>query len=643
MRPPRFRLRSPLFGVRRGFPLRRTLLAAGAVAAFLVGVGLVSLPGLLGVAAHGMAARSALSAVKEDMAAYRFDAAREAAGDAQGAFAATERSVRTLAFWRVLPVLGTQYRAGETLAKTGTELASALGTLVDVGDRVLAPVRNRPNLTLAALTPGERASILAAFAETGPALEVVRGAVNRAVQTFERMPRRGLLPPVRRAVDQVGAVLPALADGVRAAVPATKLLPPLVGVPDPVTYLFLLENNTELRPGGGFIGTYGLLTVRNGDVTDFTTDNVYNLDDRVKGSRTTRPPAPLTRYNRVGTWYLRDSNWSPDFPTDATLALRFYAEEGGRGKPQGVVAVTPTAIAALLKLAGPITVNGATFTADNFVETLQEQVDRGFLRSGLPTSERKEIIGDLARVLLERLQQLPQSRWGDLWSVVNEQLKAKQVLLYHTDALLQSKILEEGWGGHVAPTGGDTLMLVDANLASLKSDPGVHRSLDYRMRPTDNALTATLTVTYRNTGTFTWKTTRYRTYTRVYVPLGSSLVSSEGAEVRDRSSAPGAVEVGEELGFTTFGAFKSIEPGDTETLTFTWRLPEALRQRMGAGRYDLTVFKQAGAEAHALNLDLHFPRTGRLVVAPFGLDVPAGEQVAFSVPLAQDRVFEFQL
>jgi hypothetical protein len=629
--------------MRRSRSVRRVLLFAGTLVAFVLGVTVVSLPGLLGVAAHGRTAKNALDQLKDAVAAYRFDEARAAADEARQAFGAVERSVSTLAFWRVLPLLGTQYRAGHTLAKTGNELSRVLTTLVDVGDRVLTPVKGRPDLTLATLTPGERAAILAAFAETGPAFAKVQVHVEQAVAEFARVPRRGLLPPVRRAVDQVAAVLPSLADGVRAAQPATKLLPPLIGVPDPVTYLFLLENNTELRPGGGFIGTYGLLTVSNGEVSKFTTDNVYNLDDRVKGTRTTAPPAPLARYNRADTWFLRDSNWSPDFPTDAALALKFYAEEGGQGSPKGVIAVTPTAIAALLDLTGPITINRLTFTSANFVETLQEQVDRGFLRAGLPASERKEIIGDLGRALLDRLEHLPQSRWGDFWTAVNAQLKAKQVLLYHTDPLLQSKILDEGWGGHVAPTGGDTLLVVDANLASLKSDPGVARTLDYTLEREDGGLIARLTVTYRNTGTFTWKTTRYRTYTRIYVPLGSTLIQSDGAERRDRSSSPGDVEIGEELGFTVFGAFKSIEPGETESLSFAWRPPEALLRRLESGRYDLTVFKQPGAAAHELKLNLRFPRPGQPDRAPFGVDVPKGESVRFSVPVSSDLTFGFTL
>lgn len=619
------------------------MLGVGCLLALVLGVGVVSLPGLLGALANGRDARSALENLRRNFSKYDFSAARVDALRARQAFERTDRSIGALVFWRTLPVLGTQYRAVQTLADTGVELSTALTNMVDVGERIFTPIKDRPNLSLASLSVGERAAVLAAFGETGPVLASAEIQISHAEAIFSGVPRRGLLPPVRAVIEQVDTILPPLADGVRAAIPATKLLPPLIGFPDPVTYLFLLENNTELRPTGGFIGTYGLVTVKDGDVQSFTTDNVYNLDDRVKGTRATPPPIPLTRYNKVGVWYLRDSNWSPDFPTSAAQALRFYREEGGSGKPEGVIAVTPTVIGSLLELTGPITVGGLTFTSQNFVETLQDQVDRGFLRAGLPASQRKEVIGELSRILMDRLQHLPQSRWGKLWEVINHQLKAKQLLFYHTNPNLESKILEEGWGGQLAPTGGDSIALVDANLASLKSDPGVQRTLDYRMLQDPNGPISELNVTYHNTGTFTWKTTRYRTYLRVYVPPGSVLLDSSGADRRDRSDAPGTVDTTDELGFSVFGAFKSIEPGSTESIRFRWRMAPAVAERMRNGYYSFTVFKQAGTDPQNVSVDLDFPRSAKATSTPYGVDIPSGSRVRWSVPLTQDLVATFRL
>ena len=41
----------------------------------------------------------------------------------------------------------------------------------------------------------------------------------------------------------------------------------ILGFEKPQTYLVLFLNNTELRPGGGFIGAYGIVTFNKGSVS----------------------------------------------------------------------------------------------------------------------------------------------------------------------------------------------------------------------------------------------------------------------------------------------------------------------------------------------------------------------------------------
>src|SRR3989338_4365332 len=49
------------------------------------------------------------------------------------------------------------------------------------------------------------------------------------------------------------------------------------------TYLVLFQNNLEIRPTGGFIGSYGLLTIEDGHVSDFRIFDVYQADGQLKG------------------------------------------------------------------------------------------------------------------------------------------------------------------------------------------------------------------------------------------------------------------------------------------------------------------------------------------------------------------------
>jgi len=164
----------------------------------------------------------------------------------------------------------------------------------------------------------------------------------------------------------------------------------------------------------------------------------------------------------------------------------------------------------------------------------------------------------------------------------------------------------ERWGGSVV------LMVVDANLASLKTDRVVERTINYSLWRDGSGVRVKTVITYKNKGWFDWRTTRYRTYTRIYVPEGSILVGSRGAmendKIFDPLQRPGQVEIKNELGKTYFGAFISIEPGEEKTLEFEYILPPWIEKNIQNGLYKLFVQKQAGTLGHPLTLNLNFDK-----------------------------------
>jgi len=115
-------------------------------------------------------------------------------------------------------------------------------------------------------------------------------------------------------------------------------------------------------------------------------------------------------------------------------------------------------------------------------------------------------------------------------------------------------------------------------------------------------LTKTKTLKYENTGKLTWKTTRYRTYTRIYVPLGSKLISSEGAMVECNSKKTGQVETFTELDHTVFGVFTCTEMGATKELKLKYQLSPRIAAQLEQGDYNLLVQKQPGTLATNFNV-----------------------------------------
>jgi hypothetical protein len=86
--------------------------------------------------------------------------------------------------------------------------------------------------------------------------------------------------------------------------------PEVIGLGGRRKYAVLFQNNMELRATGGFIGSLAILSFENGKLYDMPIFDVYDADGQLKGRR---PPA---RSDILGeaNWYLRDSNFDPDFP-----------------------------------------------------------------------------------------------------------------------------------------------------------------------------------------------------------------------------------------------------------------------------------------------------------------------------------------
>ena len=567
--------------------------------------------------------RQNLELASNEISALNLEKAGTYLGEAENNFSEAAASFNKLKFLSKLPWLGNQYDAASSLLQSGIQTSSALRDLVGVAEEIISVmgdaetvVQGIPSISgetsFAGISPQKKRELLQKLFESPPRLQGAKAKIDLALLALDQINKDDvtgqilkILEPVREALLKVQGIL-------AKAIPAAEILPKIAGYPEGKTYLFLLQNSDELRPTGGFIGTYGIVKVKDGNVETFDTDNVYALDGAAERFLRVSPPAPIGKYLRVGAWFLRDANWSPDFPTAAAQAEWFYKAEGGREKKiDAVIAVTPTFIENLLRQIGNIEMDGETFTPENLMDILQYKVEKEYYEKGIPEVQRKDIVGKLGEKIFEKLSNLPSSRWSSIFKVANSALAERHLLVWSEDQELQTIIAREGWSGKILESSGDYLMVVDANLAALKTDGVMDKKINYSLsKDSSGNYRAKVDINYRNNGSFTWKTTRYRTYTRVYVPDGSVLVGGDGMMENDRildpAGRPGKIDVGEEAGKTYFGAFISIEPGREGTLSFEYILPEKIKSQIDQGLYKLLVQKQSGTISHPLTLNLNF-------------------------------------
>jgi hypothetical protein len=429
------------------------------------------------------------------------------------------------------------------------------------------------------------------------------------------------------------------------------LLPEALGFVEPKTYLLLFLNNTELRPGGGFIGVYSVVRVDRGQVEVLALDGTESLDWNTKASPLRTAPVPVSRYLNVEGWFFRDSNWSPDFAESTRLGLELYLRENGPAVSEidAVVGVSATVLERVMERVGSLTVEGITFTPENIVAQLQYEVEYEFVDRGISREDRKALIRPLMVAIIDALRFDVFRHPRDYRALVETLLKEKHIMAYALDPELQKTIQLHGADGAVVREySHDYLLWVDANLGALKTDHALTRELSYTITPRvsetgESYYEARASMTYIHSHPFDWRTSRYRTYARVFVPLGSQLISVEGSMQTDRSTLPGEVHSGVELEKQWFGTFTAVEPFTTKTLTFVYRLPQSVADQLQNGAYQLLVQKQLGLTQARLTLDLGFGTTIQSAHPPEVSSEWGDSVYRIALPFDTDQTFSVDL
>lgn len=557
---------------------------------------------------EGMAAKDNFLAAKDDYNQQHFKKGANHLTQAETNLSRAYTASQRLNWIKWLPWVSTQFQAVDNLLLGGAKGAKGMAEMSYVADDMLSKIKS-DDTNLANITADQRKHILETITTSTDRLNVAQQDLEQAITALEAVPDEGVVGPLAVLIVPLKENLPLARQVVDKALPFLRVAPIIVGYPEEQTYLFLLQNNTELRATGGFIGTYGELVLKNGDIKDFKTNNIYNIDNPVKDELFITPPEPFTAYLGITQWFMRDANWSPDFPTAAEKVEEFYhMENGTANRIDGVIAVTPQFIKSLIDVTGPITVEGEEYNSQNLTDKLQYEVEVGYREDGIAESARKEVIGKMSSELMKRLLHLPKSQWGSMVKAALQNLDTKQILLYSKNVEAQQLITELDWSGAITEhPNKDFLMVVDSNLGAKKTDRVMTKNIDYQIRKENDKYIATITLKYYNDGVFDTFTTRYRSYMRIYVPYGSQLIKTTGFFTNDRlnNGTPISAKVtqDEPLKKTVFEGFISVEPKTEETITLQYQLPDTLAEQIDRGIYEAYIQKQPGTD------NVHFSST----------------------------------
>lgn len=367
-----------------------------------------------------------------------------------------------------------------------------------------------------------------------------------------------------------------------------EVLPSVLGYQKEKTYLLWFQNDGELRATGGFITAYGFLKVKDGELLEMESADIYELDKKFLS--TENPPEVFRKYLLLKIFPIRDTNISPDFKESAEKFLSFYRTIPNQPAVDGIIAIDTSLVAEFLKITGPVTVEkyGETFTAETHpeygisdavykLELYAQKILKG-------TKDRKGPVGDLMEGMLDKLFNAKSEQFPDIFDTLLRSLEAKNIQFYFNDQKDQKLSEELGFGGRIKDFDGDYVHVNNSNVAGLKGNFFTKFAIEQDIAIKDDGtvvkkVTTTINNTFRYDG---WLNAVYQNWLRLYVPEGSKLIE-KNIEID--------LEQKNELGKEVWASFSRTPPLSSTSSSFTYELPFKVKK---GNTYKMLIQKQGG-------------------------------------------------
>lgn len=404
-------------------------------------------------------------------------------------------------------------------------------------------------------------------------------------------------------------------------------------------YLLLFANNMELRPGGGFIGSFGILTMRNRTLDYIQIYDVYDADGQL--SVHVDPPDPIRKYLQQPHWFLRDSAFSSDFNENYNEAKFFLKQELGLTDFSGGILLTTTSIQNILEAYGNIYLSdfNETVNKDNFYIKAQLYSERDFFPGSI---QKKNFLGDLAKqILIEAdsvsapllVRQIEKSLDEKQMVMIVENQDVQKVLdsLYWAGKTITPRCTEEGPNCVI-----DFVFPVDANLGVNKANFFIRRDITQKIKVAeDGTISNSFVVNIQNdSANDVFPGGTYKNYFQTLLPLDSIVtqVTRDGVLVEDVDQR--------ETEFKIIGLYFELPPQKSTEIQFDYRLSQKLPK--GSTTYQLIWQKQTGSQNSDLNLEISLPENVSLIRQNF-VPLVKDNRIFYNTSLDADKIFLIDL
>ncbi len=241
----------------------------------------------------------------------------------------------------------------------------------------------------------------------------------------------------------------------------------------PQTYFVAFQSPVEIRGTGGFLGTYGVLTVDGGELVQKDVESNDTLK-RFAEPIVDLGPDYRALYGRDPALW-QNMNMSPNFPYAGIQWATAYQLQFGQ-QVAGVMAVDINALEYLIQATGPVTApNGKVLTADNVVQYLGNDI---YFEFADDNAAREQYQADVATQLIERVLEL-EGGTGALVKALTDGVSGGHIQLWSQDAAIQAALETTPIAGTTPTAEGPYVQLVLNNGAGNKLDFYTERKVEY--------------------------------------------------------------------------------------------------------------------------------------------------------------------
>lgn len=435
------------------------------------------------------------------------------------------------------------------------------------------------------------------------------------------------------------------------------------GQSTPKKYLVIFQNNSELRPTGGFMGSYALVEIKNGEIVNLDVPGGGFYDLKAANATLVEAPKPFHLFSPY--WQIWNANWFADWPTSAEKISWFYEHMLNGETVDGVLTLTPDVIEDLLNIFGPIDLPdyNKQLTAENFVTEVQMAVEVEYDKE---VNQPKQIIGDLMPIILDNIFNLKTEQVPEFLTLLNNNLNTKNILMWFSDEQMEDTIDKFGWHGKIKQNvPQDYLMVVHTNIGGGKTDAVIDNKIQHSVEVNSaGELIDTVTLTKKHNGTpgNIFEDQNNVDYVRFYVPTGSQLISAEGfdylpanifkiaenyktlqpdptlEQVEQNSilDEKTNTRITQEFGKTCFGNWMQIKTGEEKTVTLKYKLPFTLNLPKENFLQKITAF--VGLEKKpTLNYSLYVQKQPGVNSTDFASEIKLPNNLTITSSLKKDK------